>query len=235
MSDEEKEYFANMSEYEFTAYMQEMEQQYEEENQKSQEQANNKQHQNQANQQQAANNAYAAHSYYGGNGNGRRLFESIQTLCGTCQLKCINNQDYDNTQEYYEKMEELFKENMCTEAGNGYFIGHTCGSNGKSIELAQFTDENCMYMAGDQNAYSVYSNAVAQVYQNDADGDGQYDNTWEADDLGYGYMAMVTDMFSQPFSCQTGAVRSYDGSVSLYPALLTSVCLALPLSHLYCT
>ena len=233
MSDDERAYFANMSEEEFQEYIATMEQGYEEENQKSQQEAEKQQQENQENHQQEANNAYAAYAY--GNGNGRRLFESIQTLCGTCQNKCINNQNYENTQEYYENMEKLFEENMCTEAGNGYYIGHTCGGNGKSIELAQFTDENCMYMASDQNAYNVYQNAVAQVYQNDADGDGQNDNTWVADDLGYGYMSMVTDMFEQPFSCQMGAVRSYDGSVSLHPALLTSVCLALPLSHLCCT
>ena len=233
MSDDERAYFANMSQDEFQAYLANIEEEYEQENQKSQQQANKQQQENEANEQQAANNAYAAYSY--SNGGNRRLFESIQTLCGTCQNKCINNQNYENTQEYYENMERLFEENMCTEAGNGYYIGHTCGGNGKSIELAQFTDENCMYMASDQNAYNVYNNAVAQVYQNDADGDGVNDNTWEDKDLGYGYMEMVTDLFSQPFSCQTGAVRSYDGSVSLYPALLTSVCLALPLSYLYCT
>lgn len=232
MSEDEREYFASMSAEDFQTYIANMEQEYEEENQHAQQQARQQQQNNQENQQQQATTAYAAYSY--GNGNGRRLFESIQTLCGTCQDQCINNQAYEQTQQYYENMEELFQENMCTEAGNGYYIGHTCGSNGKSIELAMFIDEDCMYMASDQSAYSVYQNAVAQVYQNDADGDGVNDNDWDAQDLGYGYMSMVTAMFEQPFSCQTGAVRSYDGSVSVYPALLTSVCLALPLSYLYC-
>lgn len=208
MSDEERSYFANMSEDEFTAYMEEVAQEYEEENQKQQQQANQKQQQNEEQQQQDQNNAYAAYTY--GNG-GRRLYESIQTLCGTCQSTCIDGQAQDQSQEYYENMEELFQEGMCTASGN-YYIGHTCGSKGNSIELAMFTDENCMYMAGEQNAYSLYQGAVAQVYNQDADGDGYNDNTWSANDLAYGYMEMVTEMFKDEFSCQVGAVRSYDGS-----------------------
>ena len=83
-----------------------------------------------------------------------------------------------------------------------------------------FSDANCMYLAGEMNAYSLYQTAVAQSYNEDADGDGQQDNSWSADDLAYGYMQLVTEMFQDEYSCAMGAVRSYNGAVSLHDMLL---------------
>lgn len=214
MSEDEISYFASMSEDEFAEYLEAAEEEYEEKKQQQQQQQQNQQQNQQQEMENDNNNAYAAYSYGNGNGNRRHLFESIQTLCGTCEQKCVDEDDIEQSQEYYEEMEKLFEESMCTEAGDGVnYIGHTCGSNGKTIELALFTDENCMYLAGEQNAYSLYQQAVASSYgDGDADNDGQQDNDWSADDLAYGYMQLVTEMFSDEFSCQMGAVRSYDGS-----------------------
>mmetsp|Transcript_12662 Transcript_12662/g.21565 ORF Transcript_12662/g.21565 Transcript_12662/m.21565 type:complete len:523 (+) Transcript_12662:97-1665(+) len=212
MSEDEISYFASMTEDEFTEYLEQVEQEYKEKQQQEQE----KQEEEMENEN---NNAYAAYSYGNGNrrhlfGNRRQLFESIQTLCGTCEQKCVDEDDIQQSQEYYEEMEKLFEEAMCTEAGDGVnYIGHTCGSKGRTIELALFTDANCMYLAGEQNAYNLYQQAVASSYGNgDADGDGQQDYDWSADDLAYGYMQLVTEMFQDEFSCSMGAVRSYDGS-----------------------
>jgi len=206
MDEDEISYFASMTEDEFAEYLEAAEQEYKEKQQQQQEQQQEEMEENN-------NNAYAAYQY--GNGNGRRhLFESIQTLCGTCEQKCVDEDDIKQSQEYYQEMAELFAEAMCTEAGDGVnYIGHTCGSYGRTIELALFTDQNCMYLAGEQNAYSLYQQAVANSYGNgDADGDGQQDYDWSADDLAYGYMQLVTEMFQDEFSCSMGAVRSYDGS-----------------------
>mmetsp|Transcript_11957 Transcript_11957/g.17175 ORF Transcript_11957/g.17175 Transcript_11957/m.17175 type:complete len:526 (-) Transcript_11957:116-1693(-) len=207
MSDDERSYFANMSEDDFAAYIEELEQQYKEEQQEQQEKAEEE-------MEQDENNAYAAYNYGNGQRGRRHLFESIQTICNTCEQKCVDDDEIQQSQEYYEEMEKLFEEAMCVQSGDGSgYIGHTCGSNGKSIELALFTDENCMYMAGEQNAYSLYQQAVAMTYgDGDADGDGEQDYDWNPDDLAYGYMNMVTEMFSDEYSCQMGAVRSYDGA-----------------------
>lgn len=228
MSDDERSYFANMSEDDFAAYIEELEQQYQEEQQEQQEKAEEE-------MEQDENNAYAAYNYGNGQRGRRHLFESIQTICNTCAEKCVDDDEIEQSQEYYEEMEKLFEEAMCVQSGDGSgYIGHTCGSNGKSIELALFTDENCMYMAGEQNAYSLYQQAVAMTYgDGDADGDGEQDYDWNPDDLAYGYMNMVTEMFSDEYSCQMGAVRSYDGAVSSYPALFESICLVLSSSYLY--
>jgi len=206
MSEDEISYFASMTEDEFAEYLEEVEQEYKQKQQQQQEEQEEE-------MENENNNAYAAYSY-GNNGNRRHLFESIQTLCGTCEQKCVDEDDIKQSQEYYEEMAELFAEAMCTEAGDGVnYIGHTCGSTGRTIELALFSDANCMYLAGEQNAYSLYQQAVASSYGNgDADGDGVQDYDWSADDLAYGYMQLVTEMFQDEFSCSMGAVRSYDGS-----------------------
>ena len=232
MSEDEISYFASMTEDEFTEYLEQVEQEYKEEQEKQEEEMENEN-----------NSAYAAYSSYGNNGNGRhlfgnrrQLFQSIQTLCGTCEQKCVDEDDIKQSQEYYEEMEKLFEESMCTEAGDGVnYIGHTCGSNGRTIELALFTDANCMYLAGEQNAYNLYQQAVASSYGNgDADGDGQQDYDWSADDLAYGYMQLVTEMFQDEFSCSMGAVRSYDGSVRFFDVcLLPSFESSLSFTHFF--
>ncbi len=212
MDYDERQYFANMSEEEFEEFIQEMEQKAQEKNQQQQEE-----------KEQDQQSAYAAYSY-GNGGRGRRhLFQSLGTICNTCDEMCADDEQIEQSQEYYEEIVKLFEESMCVESGNGNYIGHTCGSDGRSIELALFSDENCMYMAGEQNAYSLYQQAVAQVYgDGDADNDGEQDYDWNPDDLALGYMQMVTEMFSDEYSCQVGAVRSFDGSVSLYPSLFKS-------------
>lgn len=221
MSEDERSYFANMDEDEFEQYIQNLEDEYEQQQQEYQQQQQEQQEKAEEEMENYENGAYAAYNYGNyNNGGGRRLFESLQTICNTCEEKCVDEDEIEQSKEYYEEMEKLFEEAMCVESGNGGYIGHTCGSDGKSIELALFTDENCMYMSGEQNAYSLYQQAVAMTYGNgDADGDGQQDYDWNPDDLAYGYMNMVTEMFSDEYSCSTGAVRSYDGAVSLYPAL----------------
>lgn len=228
MDEDEISYFASMTEDEFAEYLEAAEQEYKEKQQQQQEKQQEEMEENN-------NNAYAAYQY--GNGNGRRhLFESIQTLCGTCEQKCVDDEDIKQSQEYYQEMAELFAEAMCTEAGDGVnYIGHTCGSNGRTIELALFTDQNCMYLAGEQNAYSLYQQAVANSYGNgDADGDGQQDYDWSADDLAYGYMQLVTEMFQDEFSCSMGAVRSYDGSVRFFDVcLLLSFESSLSFTHFF--
>ena len=236
MSDDEKAFYASMTADEFTAYMETVEEEYQQKNQQNQQKQQQEQEQNNENQQQEQNNAYAAYAY--GNGGRRNLYQSLQNLCGTCEEQCINNQNANDMQDYYEDMEKLFEESMCTESGNGYYMGHTCGGSGRSVELAMFTDEDCMYLAPDQNAYTAYQNAVANVYEYDADGDGQADNNWDQADLALGYMEMVSDMFQDEFSCSVGAVRSYDGSVSLSPAhiyfCLSCASLFLLLLHATC-
>lgn len=201
MTENERQEFSEMDEDEFEQYMNEYREEMEYE------------------MEQGENGAYAAYNYQaaqeedGGRRLRRRLYQPLQNVCGTCQEKCIDEQQMEQSKEYYEEMEKLFEEAMCTETDDGYYIGHTCGSDGKSIELALFNDEDCMYMAGEQDAYSLYQQAVAMVYgDGDADGDGEQDYDWSADDLAYGYMNMVTEMFSDDYSCSLGAVRNYDGA-----------------------
>ena len=137
-------------------------------------------------QQQEAeeNHSYVAYSSRaigtGYNVGGRRhLFE----LCETCDEKYVDREEVQQSQEYFEEMEKLFEESMCTEAGDGaHYIGHTCGGDGRSIELAMFSDANCMYLESDANAYSLYRQAVAQSYNGDVNGDGQQDYSWSAND-----------------------------------------------------
>ena len=207
-------YFASMTEEEFEEYIEEMEREYEEDNNKYQEE-------NEEEMEEEQNNAYAAYS--GGDAQGnvdggydndaggnydaygyrrlsrrRRLYQPAMTLCETCQQKCVDEDEIEQSQEFYEDMEALFEEAMCTQADNGFYIGHTCGGDGRSIELAMFHDANCMYLNNDVDAYGEYFGDEAN-----------------AQDLGYGYMQMVTEMFDDEYSCALGAIRSYEGAVSI--------------------
>lgn len=215
MSYEERMYFAQMTEEEFEEYMEEMEREYEEDNERYQQE-------NYEEMEEEQNNAYAAYSGgdaqgnvdqgYDNNAGGnydaygyrrnrrlsrrRRLYQSVMTLCETCQQKCVDDDMVEQSQEFYEEMEELFADAMCTQTDSGLYIGHTCGGDGKSIELAMFSDANCMYLVEDADAYEEFF------------GDGEVN----AQELGYGYMQLVTEMFDDEYSCALGAIRTYEGA-----------------------
>jgi len=194
LDEEERQSFANMSEEEFEEYMQQQKQKQQNDRQKNEEDKDT---------------AYAAYSY-GHGGRSRFLYGDVSTLCGSCEMMCDDANE--EMSEMYEGLMSLFGESMCTQAGDGVnYVGHTCGSDGMSIELAMFTDEDCLNMSDTQNAYSFYQQAVAASYNADADGDGVQDYTY-VEHLGEAYMYMVTNLMGNEFSCSMGTVRDFDGS-----------------------
>jgi hypothetical protein len=197
LDEEKRQSFANMSEEEFEEYMQQQKQKQQHDRQKNEEDKDT---------------AYAAYSY-GHGGRSRFLYMDVSTLCGSCEMMCDDANE--EMSEMYEGLMSLFGESMCTQAGDGVnYVGHTCGSDGMSIELAMFTDEDCLNMSDTQNAYSFYQQAVAASYNADADGDGVQNYTY-VEHLGEAYMYMVTNLMGNEFSCSMGAVRDFDGSVSI--------------------
>lgn len=167
-------------------------------------------------------NVYAAYNGQDnqeGNGN-RHLYG--YALCSTCDEKCVDDENERQQQEFYEELEKLFEKGMCVEAdnGSGYYIGHTCGNNGRSIELAFFEDGDCKHLASNQNAYDFYENAVTQYffYENandDQNGDAQEEYNFDPEDLGNAYMSMIVEMYNREFSCKVGAEREGGDNVSI--------------------
>lgn len=208
MSDDEKAQWANMSEEEYEEYMQEQKEH------QQQEKQNQQQH-----QQEQQNEQYSAYAAYSG-GNRRHLYQAMDNLCYQCAANGYNGDDEAaDKPEEFQKIEEMFEEQMCQEVEGNLFMGHTCGSDGKSVELAIFTDEDCKYMSQNQNAYSQYLSAVGNGMYYDADGDGENDLNFGAN-----YMDQVSYLFEESFSCQQGIMRNYNGAVSSFICLLDFCC-----------
>jgi ATP-dependent exoDNAse (exonuclease V) beta subunit len=218
MSDEERQSFADMTDDEWIEYVEEQEQKQQEQKQQQQQQ------QQQKNQEQQAAQMGAYYAYQGMSGasnnnqnsGNRKLYSMAEGVCDTCSEKCVDDEEEQQDEEYYKQLLEFFTDTMCMETSDGSgYIGHTCGSTGLGIELALFEDKNCMYLAANQDAYSVYESTMAQYSDQNNNGDS----------LGFDYMTMVTDMYSQQFSCTEGSdFGGYGNTVSFivyfFPSLL---------------
>ena len=168
------EKFADMSDDEFQQYMQEEEQH----------QQQQQQQQNQKNQQ----NAMTSYIAYTSSGYGRRKlyagFQDPDAVCQTCEESCEDGRMNDEDEEYYEELEEMFKNGVCTQVGDNQYMGPSCGADGSTIEMALFSDQYCASMTGG-SAYAYLDNIGAE------------------------YMTLLQQLYTQPFSCSMGLEQTY--------------------------
>ena len=102
--------------------------------------------------------------------------------------------DDDEFQRYYEEMVEDYAEgkSSCVQPydGSELYIGYTCGADGKSVELAEFQDDECTVMSDEQDGY----NMASMMYSNENNEESRM----------VGEMQMMTQMYSMEFSCDMG-------------------------------
>ena len=102
--------------------------------------------------------------------------------------------DDDEFQRYYEEMVEDYAEgkSSCVQPydGSELYIGYTCGADGKSVELAEFQDDECTVMSDEQDGY----NMASMMYSNENNEETRM----------VGEMQMMTQMYSMEFSCDMG-------------------------------
>lgn len=180
LSEEERaemaEKFANMSDDEYVQYMQQ-----EEEHQQQQQQ------QQQQKYEQTSMSSYIS---FMASGYGRRKlyagFMDPTIVCETCEQKCEDGRMDKDDEEYYEELEEMFKNGVCTQVGDNQYMGPSCGPDGTTIEMALFRDQYCTSMTG-ASAY-----AYLDYIENGQD-----------------YMALLQELYSQDFSCSMGLEQAY--------------------------
>ena len=152
----------------------------EEEQHQQEQQQNQKQH-----YQQDAATSYIAYK----SGYGRKLYTGFQdpdAVCQTCEESCEDGHMNEDEEDYYKGLEEMFKDGLCTQVSDYLYAGPTCGSNGQTIELGLFSDQYCTTMSKDSAyGYMDYIN------------------------MGGGYMAVLQDLYTQPFSCTMGLEFNY--------------------------
>lgn len=185
MSEEERaemaQKFAGMTNDEYAQYM-------EEEQQHQQEQQQHQQEQQQNQKQQYEQNAAASYIAFN-SGYGRKLYSGFQdpdAVCQTCEQSCEDGHMNGDDEDYYKGLEEMFKEGLCTQVSDNLYAGPTCGSNGQTIELGLFSDQYCTTMSQD-SAYSYIDNI----------------------NMGDGYMAVLQNLYTMPFSCTMGLAFDY--------------------------
>ena len=170
------EQFADMSDDEFQQYMQE----------EDQHQQQQQQQQNEKNQQ----NAMTSYIAYTSSGYGRRKlyagFQDPTVVCETCEQKCEDGRMNEDDEEYYDELEEMFKNGVCTQVGDNQYMGPSCGADGTTIEMALFSDQYCTSMTT-QSAYAYIGNI----------------------DNGYVYMNLLQELYSEDFSCSMGLDFDY--------------------------
>jgi hypothetical protein len=151
-----------------------------------QHQQQQQQQQNQKNKQNAAT-AYIA---YKTSGYGRRNlyagFVNPDYVCETCEQSCEDGHMNEDEEEYYKELENMFENGVCIQLGEYQYIGPTCGADGRTIEMGVFSDQYCTSMVKD-SAYGYMGN----VYMGDQ------------------YMALLEDLFENPFSCSMGMQFDY--------------------------
>lgn len=154
-----------------------------EEEQHQQEQ---QQEQNERNQQ----NAMSSYAAYMSSGYNRRNlyagFVNPDYVCETCEQSCEDGRMNEDEEEYYKGLEEMFENGVCTQVTDYLYAGPTCGADGQTIEMGLFNDQYCTSMAKD-SAYGYMEN----IY------------------MGNNYMALLQDLYTQPFSCSMGLEFDY--------------------------
>jgi len=151
-----------------------------------QHQQQQQQEQNQKNQQNAMSSyiayqasGYGRHNLYAG-------FTNPDYVCETCEQSCEDGHMNEDEEEYYKELENMFENGVCIQLGEYLYAGPTCGADGQTIEMGVFSDQYCTSMVKD----SAY---------------GYMDNI----NLGGNYMALLQDLYENPFSCSMGMQFDY--------------------------
>jgi hypothetical protein len=175
--------------------------QYMQEEQQHQQQQ--QQNQNQHNAQNAAT-AYIAYSstYGGGRRNLYAGFVNPDYVCETCEQSCEDGHMNEDEEEYYKELENMFENGVCIQLGEYLYAGPTCGADGQTIEMGVFSDQYCTSMVKD----SAY---------------GYMDNI----NLGGSYMAILEDLYENPFSCSMG--MEFDYKAAYENVSIICVCLVI--------
>ena len=150
----------------------------------------------------------------------------VADVCVSCEESCEDGHtDMDrDEEEFYEELQEMLRNGVCEEVDE-YYIGPTCGADGLTIELAVYSDEDCTTMVP-VSAYGYMEKSHFTSFQRDADKEHDHD---EDGGMGGYYMNSLLDLYTKPFSCSMGMQMNF---VKAYNKNVCIICVHLGISFI---